>query len=188
MRHLTHPWTFLRLASTAMVAFVLASCEGANQFAGPKKLASSGDAAVRTHYESELRETLWAFNRTVVREIAPEWDRSADGIVLSVDGSKPSSLLMRSRGFFPEGTRDLIVDEKLFEILSAFALPSHETIASEVVKGRVRVPFRWLWWTESFQGQLDLPACRFEMRHSDGTYLLLAAAETAQVHDTPAAE
>src|SRR5688572_4042323 len=29
-----------------------------------------GDAAVRTHYESELRETLWALNRTVVREIA----------------------------------------------------------------------------------------------------------------------
>jgi DNA primase len=29
-----------------------------------------GDAAVRSHYESELRETLWALNRTVVREIA----------------------------------------------------------------------------------------------------------------------
>ncbi|MBZ0208087.1 MAG: DNA primase, partial [Hyphomicrobium sp.] len=29
-----------------------------------------GDAAVRAHYERELRETLWALNRTVVREIA----------------------------------------------------------------------------------------------------------------------
>ncbi|MTD93159.1 DNA primase [Hyphomicrobium sp. xq] len=33
-------------------------------------VAKIGDAAVRTHYESELRETLWALNRTVVREIA----------------------------------------------------------------------------------------------------------------------
>jgi DNA primase len=33
-------------------------------------VAKIGDHAVRGHYESELRETLWAFNRTVVREIA----------------------------------------------------------------------------------------------------------------------
>ncbi len=33
-------------------------------------VAKIGDAAVRSHYESELRETLWALNRTVVREIA----------------------------------------------------------------------------------------------------------------------
>ncbi len=33
-------------------------------------VAKIGDAAVRGHYESELRETLWALNRTVVREIA----------------------------------------------------------------------------------------------------------------------
>jgi DNA primase len=33
-------------------------------------VAKIGDANVRTHYESELRETLWALNRTVVREIA----------------------------------------------------------------------------------------------------------------------
>ena len=33
-------------------------------------VAKIGDPAVRGHYESELRETLWAFNRTVVREIA----------------------------------------------------------------------------------------------------------------------
>ncbi len=33
-------------------------------------VAKIGDATVRTHYESELRETLWALNRTVVREIA----------------------------------------------------------------------------------------------------------------------
>jgi DNA primase len=33
-------------------------------------VAKIGDASVRTHYESELRETLWALNRTVVREIA----------------------------------------------------------------------------------------------------------------------
>ena len=33
-------------------------------------VAKIADPAVRGHYESELRETLWAFNRTVVREIA----------------------------------------------------------------------------------------------------------------------
>jgi DNA primase len=33
-------------------------------------VAKIADASVRTHYESELRETLWALNRTVVREIA----------------------------------------------------------------------------------------------------------------------
>jgi len=33
-------------------------------------VAKIGDAMVRQHYESELRETLWALNRTVVREIA----------------------------------------------------------------------------------------------------------------------
>jgi DNA primase len=33
-------------------------------------VAKIGDAPVRSHYESELRETLWALNRTVVREIA----------------------------------------------------------------------------------------------------------------------
>ena len=33
-------------------------------------VAKIGDATVKTHYERELRETLWTFNRTVVREIA----------------------------------------------------------------------------------------------------------------------
>jgi DNA primase len=33
-------------------------------------VARIGDASVRAHYERELRETLWTFNRTVVREIA----------------------------------------------------------------------------------------------------------------------
>ena len=33
-------------------------------------VAKVGDATVRVHYERELRETLWALNRTVVREIA----------------------------------------------------------------------------------------------------------------------
>ncbi len=33
-------------------------------------VAKIADASVRSHYEGELRETLWALNRTVVREIA----------------------------------------------------------------------------------------------------------------------
>jgi DNA primase len=33
-------------------------------------VAKIADATVRQHYETELRETLWAMNRTVVREIA----------------------------------------------------------------------------------------------------------------------
>jgi DNA primase len=33
-------------------------------------VAKIGDATVRGHYERELRETLWALNRTVTREIA----------------------------------------------------------------------------------------------------------------------
>jgi DNA primase len=33
-------------------------------------VAKIADASVRAHYEGELRETLWALNRTVVREIA----------------------------------------------------------------------------------------------------------------------
>ena len=45
----------------------------ARRLRGPAQGAWSakiGDATVRSHYESELRETLWALNRTVVREIA----------------------------------------------------------------------------------------------------------------------
>jgi DNA primase len=33
-------------------------------------VAKIGDATVKTHYERELRQTLWTLNRTVVREIA----------------------------------------------------------------------------------------------------------------------
>ncbi len=33
-------------------------------------VARIGDATVKTHYERELRETLWTLNRTIVREIA----------------------------------------------------------------------------------------------------------------------
>jgi DNA primase len=33
-------------------------------------VAKIGDATVKSHYERELRETLWTLNRTVVREIA----------------------------------------------------------------------------------------------------------------------
>ena len=43
-------------------------------------VARIGDRGVRSHYESELRETLWAKNRKLVREIASSEGRRAAGM------------------------------------------------------------------------------------------------------------
>ena len=107
----------------------------------------------------------------------------AEPLLLDVEGRTPASLLVRSRGFTPDATTDLLVSPALEAILSTGRLPAHATIACEAFvfpqgsfgvlpknrKPKGPHPFRWLWWQDRFEGRLDPQKSRFRLRYPNGT-------------------
>jgi hypothetical protein len=112
----------------------------------------------------------WQLQSTLALERALEGriEDAPQPLAIDVDGRQPGALMTRSRGHTVDAVLDVLASPAFASILGRASLPHHssvECIAEPMAfdlrtfrkkRKQKPLPFRWLWWTETFGRRIDL--------------------------------